>query len=73
MSEKNNTHNQREANVERMNSLHLDEARVPIYLVGVTDQFELLHDSHGLVQVQDDSCGCDAEVSLQRQSGKRMM
>lgn len=64
----NNTHYQCEANVERRNFQHLDEAGVPIYFVGVTDQFELLHDSHRLVQVQDDSCGCNTEISLQRQS-----
>lgn len=50
--------------------MYLDEAGVPEDLVGVTNEFELLHYSHRLVQVQDDSCGCDAEISLQRQSGR---
>lgn len=46
--------------------IYLDEAGVLKYLVGITNEFELLHYSHGLIQIQDDSCGCDAEISLQR-------
>lgn len=53
---------------KKKNFLYLDEAGVPKYLVGVTNEFELLHYRHRLVQVQDDSCGCDAKISLQRQS-----
>lgn len=45
--------------------LYLDEAGVLEDLVGVTDEFELLHYGHRLIQVQDDSCGCNTEVSLQ--------
>lgn len=46
--------------------IYLDEASVLKYLVGITNEFELLHDSHRFIQIQDDSCGCDAEISLQR-------
>lgn len=53
--------------------MHLDEAGVPIDLVGVTDQLELLHDGHGLVQVQDHSCGCDPEISLHTQSAESIV
>lgn len=49
--------------------IYLDEASVLKYLVGITNELELLHYSHRLIQIQDDSCGCDAEISLQRKIG----
>lgn len=51
-------------------SSYFDETCVLKDLVGVTDEFELLHYSHRLIQVQDDSCGSNTEISLQREDGK---
>lgn len=49
--------------------IYLDEAGVLKYLVRITNEFELLHYGHRLIQIQDDSCGCDTEISLQRKIG----
>lgn len=51
--------------------LHLDEAGVLEDLVRVTDEFQLLHHGHRLVQVQDHTSGCDAEVGLE--TGNRVI
>lgn len=43
---------------------YLDEGGVFKDLVGVTDEFELLHDADGGIQIQNDSCGRDPETDL---------
>lgn len=47
--------------------LYLNKASVFKDLVRVANEFELLDYSHRLVQVQDDTCGCDTETGLQRE------
>lgn len=50
---------------------YLNEAGILKDLVRVTDEFELLHYSHRLIQVQNDTCGCNAEISLQGEKGNQ--
>jgi len=53
---------------ECVESAYLDEGGVLKDLLGVADEFQLLHDGHGLGQVQDHACGCNAEISLQKEN-----
>lgn len=52
---------------QRLHSSDLHEAGVLKDLVRISNQFELLHDRHRFIQIQDNSRGCDAEISLQTQ------
>lgn len=57
-------HNPRKS---RQESRYLDKGGVFKDLVGVTDEFKLLHYSDRGIQVQNDSCGCDTEIDLSKE------